>query len=79
MQDQLISFETAKLAKEKGFVWKTLFYHCEINGVYRPLNDKPYSGSSVSYNNWNEQKSTDMGDGMMTELFSAPTQSLLQK
>lgn len=29
MQEQVITFETAKLAKEKGFNWKCLFYAFE--------------------------------------------------
>lgn len=65
MQEQLISLETAKLAKEKGFLWD-----CEneynFNGTLRFDRNPPmyiskyFCNDSLSY-------------------FSAPTQSFLQK
>lgn len=63
MEEQLISFETAKLAKEKGFGGKEL---TTLNGYFRggilcniPCNNK--------------------SDFCHEDEFSAPTQSLLQK
>ena len=63
MKEQLISFETAKLAKEKGFGGKEL---TTLNGYFRggvlcniPCNNK--------------------SDFCHEDEFSAPTQSLLQK
>ena len=63
MNEQLISFETAKLAKEKGFGGKEL---TTLNGYFRggvlcniPCNNK--------------------ADFCHEDEFSAPTQSLLQK
>lgn len=55
MREQLISFETAKLAKEKGFFYKGMMYR---------------KGGTLSD-----------GKGFMSnlDLYSAPTQSLLQK
>jgi len=75
MQENLITFETAKLAKEKGFNIPTLQY-------YTP---KGYCTESADYmteryvkSNWNN------GQGSYPTLSkdvssSAPTQSLLQK
>ena len=63
MKEQLIEFETAKLAKEKGFVSVLSFPKCYDNGklIKRPS----FSSSSP----------TDYGD----RFIAAPTQSLLQK
>lgn len=60
MKDELISFETAKLAKEKGFgkTLETIYPHSYLEDGKIVLN---------SCNNTEEG------------LFSAPTQSLLQK
>jgi hypothetical protein len=60
MEETLISFETAKLAKEIGFNWPTRYY-------YDFIGDR---GSDRTDVNWNQSKE---------ELYSAPTQSLLQK
>ncbi len=72
MKDQLVTFETAKLAKEKGFEIKTMpFYR-----VIEPMSsDVKYFGKKdkeilVKYNNQFDSVWSD---------FSAPTQSLLQK
>jgi len=64
MKDKLILFDTAKLAKEKGFDWKVLKAYDGVpicshsESIFKPLN----------YN------STTSGN-----YHSAPTQSLLQK
>ena len=64
MNDEIISFETAKLAKEKGFDWETRDY-------YRLLTEQtlfePRKAYKAYYNKYD--------DGYT----SAPTQSLLQK
>lgn len=76
MKEQLISFETAKLSKEKGFDWETFFYHGTNKGVYDKDDlNKGYSGSGTPPNNWNRMPSS-VRD---VELYSAPTQSLVQK
>ena len=74
MKDELISFKTAKLAKEKGFNWKCLFYYGDCRTPIDPILVDPdgqfgrgyilenYNSKEWSYNKW-----------------SAPTQSLLQK
>ena len=63
MTEKLISYETAKLAKEKGFDWP-------VNRTYNKsekLDDfDEYDASLSNYNEWNN-------------FTSAPTQSLLQK
>jgi hypothetical protein len=63
MEDQLITFETAKLAKDKGFK-EEVIKHYFHKGLYEgdPLD---YNTPSEHYNNPN--------------IYSAPTQSLLQK
>lgn len=63
MEDQLITFETAKLAKEKEFREEVIYYYFH-QALYKDslLN---YNIPNASYNNPN--------------IYSAPTQSLLQK
>lgn len=87
MEDQLVSYETAKLAKEKGFQEKTFFgyvKHTEkIMQWHKSITFDTFEQDCEHgaldfhvfptdfYLNYNENK-----DG---ELMSAPTQSLLQK
>jgi hypothetical protein len=64
MKDELVSFETAKLAKEKGFNWETdklwaNYYSDEPINKWKLVNRE---GSSMGFCEYN-----------------APTQSLLQK
>lgn len=70
MTDQLISFEIAKLAKEKGFTEKVRFYYYD-NKI------KPFIMDSLEHNTipWGEQNY----NAENPIYFSAPTQSLLQK
>lgn len=69
MEDELISFETAKLAKEKGFDEK-------VRAVFRVWHEvaqeRKYHNRAYNYNgaNW---------DGDKDQFYSRPTQSLLQK
>ncbi len=67
MKEQLISFETAKLAKEKGFNIETDKYWCnyytgEPGQKWKLLNKSELTGSFLNLMEW-----------------AAPTQSLLQK
>lgn len=80
MEDQLISFETAKLAKEKGFdeftfwVYKysgKLYLHTRRNYCSNPKNKFKHSERGLI-------KNSAMLNAKI-ERFSAPTQSLLQK
>lgn len=64
MEEQLISYETAKLTKEKGFVEETADYFSKDVGNSRTFSD--------TYNLPNYHNNYD-------NRFSAPTQSLLQK
>ena len=63
MKEQLISFETAKLAKEKGFNEECYFTYGEISEDYC-LFKSEYSETNSEVNEY---------------IYSAPTQSLLQK
>lgn len=65
MEEQLITFKTAKLAKEKEFDWKTLVWEYEKKGTYDPRNSSCYP---IDYNNEFKE-----------DRISIPTQSLLQK
>jgi len=70
MEDQLITFETAKLAKEKGFDWKVTHHY--RNGLNY---DKELFNGGNPYNmNCSEEQKL-----WSVMLYSAPTQSLLQK
>jgi hypothetical protein len=64
MQESLITFETAKLAKEKGFDWASKCYHSD--GTFQ---------DRQQLSNYNHKVFIDGVD----YLISAPTQSLLQK
>ncbi len=66
MKDQLITFETAKLAKEKGF------NIIQRYGTESSLYDK--DGKHVYYSNYGF-----MYSGLSDGYISAPTQSILQK
>ena len=74
MKEQLITFETAKLAKEKGFNiltrnhWSTY----DNQGIENNFLRKSYKAD------WNEKNIPYVSNKLET-LYSAPTQSLLQK
>jgi hypothetical protein len=66
MEEQIVSFETAKLAEEKGFNFLQSFTH--VTSLY----DK--KGDHVYYTNYGM-----MGSGLDDGYISAPTQAFLQK
>lgn len=68
MKEQLISFKTAKLAKEKGFDIPLQHTVANINQLYDVDNNKIHT-NSTSVDNWNK----------FSTVISAPTQSLLQR
>lgn len=70
MKEQIIEFYTAKLAKDKGFDWKVT-HHYRDGGHYEK--ELIYGGSPYNMNDEEEQKLWSIN------LYSAPTQSLLQK
>lgn len=72
MEDQLISFETAKLAKEVGFTEYTLNY---FRMWYGEVQEREQSGISHSLRN----KVIEYHLMEQEEYFQRPTQSLLQK
>lgn len=69
-EEELISFETAKLAKSKGFDWKTLnCYAGENNDSGVKFGER---SNAKDVFNWNDVDNN-------YEWISAPTQSLLQR
>jgi hypothetical protein len=66
MKEVLITFDTAKLAKEKGFDWKTAWR-------YQGDDHDIVGGALYNHNCLEEQKLWNI------KLYSAPTQSFLQK
>lgn len=77
MKDQLISFETAKLAKEKGFDELCLHFYCK-NSVCNYL-DKPYEYNfrvNANKEEIHNRVQDNFGYGLT---WSAPTQALLQR
>lgn len=68
MKEQLVSFETAKLAKELGFNWKVRTYYGHACNPHIAYDKEDYS-IPVDFNN----------DDNYKDLISAPTQSLLNK
>ena len=68
MKEQLVSFETAKLAKELGFNWKVRTYYGHTCNPHIAYDKEDYS-IPVDFNNDDNYKG----------LISAPTQSLLNK
>ncbi len=77
MNDAFISFETAKLAKEKGFNEETLHYY------YKDELQSPYvengSSTDVEFRVDLEDLYDYHNNEYLKERYSAPTQSLLQK
>ena len=82
MQEQLITFETAKLAKEKGFIECVINYYHIHEGLTEPVLIDEINILLKNYKRPYEVRkncntvSTEFG---YIENFSAPTQSLLQK
>lgn len=75
MKDQIITFETAKLAKEKGFNFNTFFFY-EVSTNIRPTeeNTPQYNiDNGEEHEGWLNYN--DSGEFVI----SASTQSLLQK
>lgn len=70
MKEQLVSFETAKLAKEKGFDIEIYSYFWDDDGDVCEIDEKDALDSFED--NWNN-------DTKYSDYYSRPTQSLLQK
>jgi len=70
MEEKIITLETAKLAKEKGFDWKCLNYW----GINYATGEIPQINSS-----FNRHPQNYNGDKFVDQSYSAPTQSLVQK
>lgn len=76
MKDQLVSFETAKLAKEKEFDIPVYYLYTETRRLEAVTTDVGYNTDLV-----NMDKITPINANVIrySILYSAPTQSLLQK
>ena len=72
MEEQLINFETAKLAKEKGFNIPTRNFYADF--TWKSI--EVYSCIEVGYNEFTDSMENNHGFGDITLI---PTQSLLQK
>ncbi len=80
MEDQLVSFETAKLAKEKGFNEGTLFSYEKYPSLPSHLTKMIIRSTESAPRMCNNSKFFDKdNDGELLIRCSAPTQSLLQK
>ena len=75
MEEQLISFDTAKLAKEKGFNIPTISYY---NPKGRSEESEGYMTERLESSNWNDGQGSYPTHAKDVEC-SAPTQSLLTK
>ena len=77
MQEQIISFETAKLAKEKGFqeLVSNCYYNEKLFGSYAMMSED--DSAFIDVMDGNELENHNHID--FENRFSAPTQSLLQK
>ena len=75
MEEQLISFDTAKLAKEKGFNIPTISYYSPKG---RSEESEGYMTERLECSNWNDGQGSYPTHAKDVEC-SAPTQSLLQK
>ena len=79
MEEQLISFETAKLAKEKGFNIECLNFYTKPNSKMFGIDEH---GRSYSIQNSIKNKIYTIGNEVtlnFKNVLFAPTQSLLQK
>lgn len=72
MKDELISFETARLAKEKGFDWLVPWY--STHKRKSPTNPDSFYPELSTFKNWNDDEGLNFYDR-----YSIPTQSLLQR
>ena len=71
MQEQVVTFETAKLAKEKGFDWEV--FNSIATTILWKTEQKQFSRSLTKFN------FNDFGKGSGVVFYSQPTQSFLQK
>lgn len=81
MQEQLISFEVAKLAKEKGFNLEIkTYYNIPVNKKEEPYLETECEDSD-NYNSEDYEESRFVNSSLdsLCTIIAAPTQSLLQK
>ncbi len=71
MEEQKVSFETAKLAKEKGFDINVNYFISQYNKDGGIVFSESVESDNYNSSNWNSDT--------RVSIFSRPTQSLLQK
>jgi len=85
MKEQLISFETAKLAKEKGFFYKTPKYYPTENphSIHKDVEGVGILGTlheDTLYQKYTKiHEESGLLEYQIATMISAPTQSILQK
>jgi len=87
MFEQLISFETSKLVKEKGIIIDSEYFYTELNGLCNIVSEGELLNvfnddltlKEYYYDCNGEFWLDEDGEVMQIEKFQAPTQSLLQK
>lgn len=81
MKEQLVNFEIAKLAKEKGFDEETYAFYNSANDLINPL--QSHKGNEhvnhIILSKYNSSKAYDSLTRKDATIYAAPTQSLLQK
>jgi len=79
MEEELVTFEIAKLAKEKGFNLKTEKFYIKNGEIHNYESYDYYKNKRIDFkdyfDDWNKNNRGDEPD----KRFSAPTQCLLQK
>ena len=80
MKEQLISFETAKLAKEKGFDIPCLYAYRIWRENIKKTDKNPLQGLNIEYEPYMGGSSASIKFYYQSKQYTlAPTQSLLQK
>lgn len=81
MKEQLVNFETAKLAKEKGFDEETYAFYNSAKDLINPL--QSHKGNEhvnhIILSKYNSSKAYDSLTRKDATIYAAPTQSLLKK
>lgn len=76
--EQLIEFQTAKLAKEKGFNWETLHFYTKPGSKMLGIDERGryYPMKNISKKIYTRDKNVAVN---MESVYQAPTQSSLQR
>lgn len=81
MEEQLVNFETAKMAREKGFDEETYAFYNSAKDLINPL--QSHKGNEhvnhIILSKYNSSKAYDSLTRKDATIYAAPTQSSLQK